>query len=295
MFFYLLYVVGSAFALILPRRFCFWLARRGADYWSHHLVPQDRESVRLNLRAILGTEEVSEEMVSEVFRNFAIYLVDFFRISAMKPQDLRRMVRLEGVDRMQAALAKGKGAIGLTAHIGNFELAGALLSILGMPVHAVVLTHQNRFVDGFFTRQRQRVGVKGIPVQRLSPRAFFDACLSVLKHGEVLALVGDRDFFNHGLVLPLFGKSIKIPTGPASFSVKTGAPIVPGFMVREEDGSYRLVLEEPIYAPEGVSREEAVRRMSEACLDIMAKYIRRYPTQWYSFKEFWRQIPAVVI
>jgi KDO2-lipid IV(A) lauroyltransferase len=291
----MLYVVGSAIAIAVPRRISFWIARHGADYWSHTIVPNDRESVRKNLQAVLGAENVPDETVSEVFRNFAMYLVDFFRSSHVKPQDMRRMVKIEGLDNMKGALARGKGAIGLTAHIGNFELAGAVLSYLGLPINAVVLSHQNPYVDKYFIGQRKKAKVNGIPVQKLTPRAFFDSCMGVLRRGEVLALVGDRDFFNHGVVLPLFGKSIKIPTGPASFSLKTGAPIVPGFMLREKDGSYRLILEEPILPPQGLPREEAVRVMSQACLDVMAKYIRQYPTQWYGFKEFWRQIPAVVI
>ncbi len=234
-------------------------------------------------------------MVNDVFRNFAKYLVDFFRFSSLTPEKLRGLVRIEGLENMKVALSQGRGAIGLTAHLGNFELAGAVLSLMGMSVNAVVLTHQNSRVDAFFTRQRNRVGVKIIPVQKQTAREFYAKCVSALRGGEILALVGDRDFFNHGLELPLFGKTIKVPTGPANFSLRTGAPIVPGFLVREKDGSYRLFFEKPIAIPQGIPKEEAEKQITQACLNVMAQYIRRYPTQWYGFREFWRQIPAVII
>ena len=88
---------------------------------------------------------------------------------------------------------------------------------------------------------------------------------------------------------------IRVPTGPASFSLRTGAPIVPGFLIRESQGRFRFILEAPIFPPRGVERQEAVRWMTQACLDVMAKYIRIYPTQWYIFRKFWEPLDAVVI
>ncbi len=121
-----------------------------------------------------------------------------------------------------------------------------------------------------------------------------ESSLSALGKNGILALVGDRDFFGNGLDLPFFGKTVKIPRGPAAFSLRTGAPIVPGFLVREKDGSYRFVLEQPIYPPEGLPREEAVNRMTRECAEVMSRYIRIYPTQWYLFQEFWRTGPVVI-
>jgi len=290
--FYWLYVAGYWACVLLPRGFCYSVARRIADLYSSR-APADREHVRRNLTAILGREPSSLE-VKEVFRHFAMYLVDFFRFAHLTPKKVRRWIRIEGVEHMQEALSRGKGAIGLSAHLGNFELAAAVLALLGFPVSAVVFTHQNSRVDAFFSRQRAGVGVQPIPVRSQNQRALFETSLSALRKNGILALVGDRDFFGNGLELPFFGKQVKIPRGPAAFSLRTGAPIVPGFLVREKDGSYRFMLEKPIYPPEGASREESVRRMTEQCVEVMSRYIRRYPTQWYLFQEFWRTGPVVI-
>ncbi len=189
----------------------------------------------------------------------------------------------------------GRGTIGITAHLGNYELAGAYFSMSGFPVHAVVLTHQNRWVDRFFNRQRQRVGMRPIPIQQMSRREFLDRVGSVFKKNEMLALLGDRDFFHHGLTLELFGRPIQIPSGPAAFCVRHQAPVVPTFMVREPDGKYRFFIERPLLPAEGLSVKEAQAQVTRECLAVMKRFIERYPTQWYLFQEFWKPPPALVL
>jgi KDO2-lipid IV(A) lauroyltransferase len=292
MLFYGLYVAGYWACVLLPRGFCYWVARRLADLYSSR-VPVDREAVKRNLTAVMEREPSPRE-VKEVFRHFAMYLVDFFRFAHLTPKKVRRWIRIEGVEHMEEALKAGKGAIGVTAHLGNFELAGAVLALLGFPVCAVVFTHQNSRVDAFFSRQRAGVGVHPIPVRSKNQRALFEASLAALRKNGILGLVGDRDFFGNGLDLPFFGRQVKIPRGPAAFALRTGAPIVPAFLVREEDGSYRFFLERPIIVPEGLPKEEAVRRITEQCVEAMSRAIRKYPTQWYLFQEFWRTGPIVI-
>lgn len=292
MLFYGLYVAGAWACVLLPIGFCYWIARRLADFYSSR-APVDREAVRRNLTAVLEREPSFQE-VSEVFRHFAMYLVDFFRFSRLTQEKVHRWIRIEGVEHMEEALKAGKGAIGLSAHLGNFELGAAALALLGFPVTAVVFVHQNRRVDAFFSRQRARVGVHAIPVRSKNQRDLFEASLAALQKNGILGLVGDRDFFGNGLDLPFFGRQVKIPRGPAAFALRTGAPIVPAFLVREEDGSYRFFLERPITVPEGLPKEEAVRRMTEACVEVMSRAIRKYPTQWYMFQEFWKVGPVVI-
>ena len=295
MAFYLLYRLGYFLCRILPRSVCYGVARWLADRFSAR-SPQDLEAVRKNLQVVLEISEVPPRQVREVFQNFALYLVDFFRFSRLTPKGVRRWVRIEGLERMQGALRAGKGAIAVTAHLGNYELGAAVLSALGMPVSAVVLTHQNERVDRFFTRQRARAGVIGIPIQKIGRKPFLEECLAALRVNGVLGLVADRDFFQHGIDLPFFGKMTQVPTGAAAFSFRTGAPIVPSFLVREADGRYRFILESPIRCPVGVGREEAIRAATQCSLEVMARVIRRYPTQWYMFhQEFWKPGPAFVL
>ena len=222
-----LYGLGSNLAVGLPRKISYAVARRLADLYSTRSL-KDCAAVRSNLRAVLGREPTPAQ-VREVFQNFAMYLADFFRFSRLTRSKAERMVRFDGLDCMEEALREGHGAVGATAHLGNYELAAAVLCLIGLPVHGVTMSHRNPQVDAFFMRQRERVGVRGIPVQKMSRKAFLESCLSVLRRNEILGLVADRDFFDHGLEMPLFGHTLRVPTGPAAFSLRTGAPVVPSF------------------------------------------------------------------
>jgi KDO2-lipid IV(A) lauroyltransferase len=252
-------------------------------------------AVRSNLEAVLGTSPVSDDLVREVFRNFALYLADFFRFGRLNRTTIRRWVRFEGLSYMEEAWRAGGGVIGISAHLGNYEMAAAVLSILGMPVEGVALTHRDPKIDRFFERQRARVGVTSIPIQKMSGRAFLERSLSVLKQGRILGLVADRDFFGHGLEVPMFGKSIRLPMGPAWFGIRTGAPIVPCFLVRESDGTFRMIAKPPLSVPKGMDERKAIRSLTEMWGNLLADVIRRYPTQWYMFQPFWKPSAAVIL
>lgn len=292
--FFTLYLLGTAACSFLPRRFCYWIACRAADLYGS-FAKKDRESVRNNLAIILGSEGVPSRQVREVFRNFAMYLVDFFRFGRLTREKLEKMVRFEGLERMVQARAGGKGVVGVTAHLGNYELAAAALTLQGIPVDGVLLSHQNERVDAFFTRQRERVGVRGLPIQKMDKREFVEKALAALRQNHVLGLVGDQDFFDHGIEVTLFGRSCKVPTGAASFAWRTGAPILPCFLVREPDGMQRFLVDQLITVPKNLPREEAIHQTTRQLAEVFARTIRRYPTQWYHFHpEFWRSVPAVI-
>lgn len=295
----LLYRLGHWGCLAFPRRWAEAIACRLADAYSRR-VPQDRRAVRENLKVLMGASEVPDTQVREVFRNFGRYLVDFFRTGVLTPQRLPGLVRIEGLEHVREAMARGRGVVGVTAHLGNYELAGVVLAFSGVPVEVVVYPHQDPWVDHFFTRQREGAGLRVIPVRKGNLRLFFDRCLKTLQEGRFLGFVCDRDFFGSGIPVPFFGRTLQVPAGPAFMSLRTGAPIVPVFLVREPDGSYRFFCETPLAPPktdwsDRACREAAVRELTARITERLAAAVGRYPTQWYLFQEFWRPGPGVII
>jgi KDO2-lipid IV(A) lauroyltransferase len=163
-------------------------------------------------------------------------------------------------------------------------LGGVVIALLGYPFWAVVLPHKDKRVDNFFNYQRERKGVKVIPLGRA-----VRTCLNILKENKMVALVGDRDFTSKGIAVDFFGKPALFPEGPAAFAIKTGAIIVPGFMVRNQDDTFTLKIEKPIeYRPCG-DRDADVKELIGRYKVVMEDYIRSYPDQWYMFKRFWKQ------
>ena len=247
---------------------------------------KDRQAVKENLRAIFPGK--SEKELSRIrlrmARNFAKYLADFLRFKKINSEYIRKYVRIENLHYFEEAKAKAKGVIILTAHLGNWELGGVVVSLSGYPFWVVVLPHKNKKEDNFFNSQRESKGLKVIPLGKAVRQ-----CLNVLKQKEMLALAGDRDFTEKGIILDFFGRPSFFPEGPAAFSLQTGAPIVPGFMLRNKDDSFTLRIEKPIEPRPSGNRNKDLTELINSYKTIFEDYIRKYPDQWYMFRRFWIQ------
>ena len=160
-----------------------------------------------------------------------------------------------------------------------------VLSKLGYPLTAVVLNHSDKMVNDFFTRQRQKGSVRPIEIG-ISIRG----CFNVLKSNGLLAMLGDRDFLKGGLPMKFFNRSVILPKGPAVFSQKMGSAIVPSFMIRNDDDTFKLIFEKPIFpGAQGRKEEQAIENLIYKYLPILESYIRKYPTQWYVFRNIWSE------
>ncbi|MDI6606460.1 MAG: lysophospholipid acyltransferase family protein [Candidatus Omnitrophota bacterium] len=285
MFNYLLYRIGQFIALKTPLKLAYAIAIFISGL--HYLfADKDRRMVRANLKAIFP--EKSEREIRGIrlrmSRNFAKYLVDFFRFEKIDKEYIKKNIRIENLHYFDEALSKGKGAIVLTAHLGNWELGGVVISLLGYSFWVVALEHKEKKVNDFFNYQRESKGLKVIPLSRA-----VRASLNTLKENKIVALVGDRDFSQKGIVVDFFAKPTSLPEGPAAFSLKTGAPIVPGFMLRNKDDTFTLVIEKPIeFTPSGDKNKDLEALISRYA-KVIEDYIRRYPDQWYMFRTFWKE------
>ena len=275
---YYLYLLGSLLTSIFPRNVCYLFARF-VSVIHYYVSRKDRETVIYNLSPVITEKSKLKKYTQEVFINFAYYLVDFFRYSKLNQDFIKKYIELDGLENLNKALAKGRGAIILAAHLGNYELAGAVLSLLGYPLSVVALSHEDKRINQFFDRQRQRVGVKVI-----STGTTIRSCFSALKSGDMLALLGDRDFSGTGIKLDMFSKQSFFPRGIAFFALKTGAPIIPIFLVRKDREFYHLVCEKPIIYDK--EQQDEVSIIKE-CNLVLEKYIKRYPQQWYMFQRRW--------
>jgi len=280
---FLIYRLGQFLALTLPLKAGYALAIFIAKL-QYLFSRRDRCIVYGNLRAVFPSKDEKEiaSLAKEVFVNFAKYLVDFFRFEKIDKRFLEKKIRVIGRENLDEVLKRGKGAITLTAHIGNYELGGAVMALLGYHFNAVALNHKNKLVNDFFVGQRARTGVKVISLGSALKR-----CYEVLSRGEILALVGDRDFSNHGMAIEFFGRKALVPKGPAAFYVRAGIPIVPGFLVRMPDDSFELRFEKSISYQATGDIEADEKKVTDLCIKVIEDYVRRYPSQWYMFRRFW--------
>jgi len=290
MFNFILYRIAQFIALNLPLKIGYGLAVFCSDI--HYMfADKDRRFVRGNLKIIFP--EKSEREIRRIrikmARNFAKYLVDFFRFSKMDLEYMKKNIKIENAHFFDEALSKGKGVIILSAHLGNWELGAVAVALLGYPFWVVVLPHKHKYVDRFFNAQRESKGIKVIPLGKAAR-----LCMVALKKNELLALVGDRDFTESGIVVEFFGKPSIFPKGPAALALNTGAVILPGFMVRNADDSFTLWMDKPIECSPPVGAGRKLRFSDPDLMEVIKQYkgviesyIRKYPDQWYMFRKFW--------
>lgn len=280
---YILYRIGQFIALATPLRLSYWIAVFVSDL--HYMFArQDRLAVTNNLKVIFP--EKSEKEIAririKVFRNFAKYLVDFFRFSKIDKEYIKKNIKIDNIAYINEALSCGKGVIVLSAHIGNWELGGVVVALSGYPIWVVALTHKQKKVNDFFNAQRKSKNVSVIPVGRAVRQ-----CLNVLNENKLIALVGDRDFSQRGAVIDFFGKPTILPEGPAAISLKTQAVIVPGFMFRNDDDTFTLRFEKPVEFTPTLDKQKDIKALMLQYKTIIEDYIRQFPDQWYMFKKFW--------
>ena len=284
MLYFLLYKIGQILVLSLPLKAAYRLALILADMRYLFFI-RDRRVVKKNLRAVLG--KVNKKRLNFearwVFRNFGKYLVDFFRFSKLDKNFIDKFITVEGKNYLDEALTKDKGVILVSAHLGNWELGGAVMSLLGYRFNVIVLSHANKRVDNLFVQQRTTKGVNVVPL------GFgIRNCFRALSNNELVALLGDRDFSGQGLNLDFFGKKTTVPKGPAMFSIKSGAPIVLTFMIREKGDKFRFVFEPPLDYTLAGNLDLDTENITKEILKILEKYIKEYPSQWFIAVDLWK-------
>ncbi len=281
---FVLYRVISAAAQGLPQRIAYALSAACADcaYRFNHAA---RRTLMDNLRVVVDSGRTSfgeaelPRLAQRTFRNFARYVVDFFRIGSLSNPELHALLRVEHVEHLAACRSHGHGIIGLTAHVGSWELAAAALTAAGCRVNAVVLEQPTARLDALFQAQRARRGIHVLPSHD-GARAVLD-CLG---RKELVAMLGDIDFGPSSRHTPFFGRPARLPRGPAVLAARADVPVLPGFVLRQPDDRFICRFHPPIL-PESPPDPDAIQAAIGAVLETV---IAAHPDQWYAFRPVWQ-------
>jgi KDO2-lipid IV(A) lauroyltransferase len=190
---------------------------------------------------------------------------------------------VHGWDLVQERLARGKGLILVTGHLGNWELGGAYIAARGVPVDAVARHMANPLFDRYLTSTRERIGMTvvhdGDAVRRV-PRS--------LRSGRAVAFLVDQGALGLASTwVPFFGRYAKTPRGPAVFALRLGAPVVFGVALRQPSGRYQLSFE-PIDVTDTGDREADVDRIVTEYTQVLERWVRRAPEQYLWHHRRWK-------
>ena len=225
-----------------------------------------------------------ETLVRAVFGHFAMCFADLLSTNRTEPRPARLLAAVEGGEHLDRAAADGRGVILMTAHLGNWELAGRLLALgEGTPTLVVVAAEPDADVGRFL-----RGGPAPVRFVTLGRATAGVSLLGALRRGELVALQGDRALGTRGDVrVPFFGAPASFPIGPFVLARAAGAPLVPAFCVLAPDRRYRITLGAPIRV--GADGE---RRALAAWVAVLEAAVRRHPEQWFNFYDVWHGTPS---
>lgn len=225
-------------------------------------------------------------LARRMYAHFGRVAAETLRFSAARARLALPRVRAEAAVQLhRALLARGRGLIVLTGHLGNWELASAWLASLGQPVAAVVKPPSNRWLARYIDQARRRMGIEPIPMPEA--RA---GVLAALRDNKVVALVADQGPIHGSTWAPFFGRPTKTPEGPGLFAARSGAPVLFGAMVAEPDGGYRVEADLIEDAARGETRE-VIQRIAERFRERLEAAVRRAPDQYLWTHRLWRRRP----
>ncbi len=276
--------VYRVLAAALPRAVRLAVAGAVADLVAHRLA-EERAAVAVAMARFVPGAGAAERaaLVSATFRSFARCFADLV-VANRRPGLGWLLAGLSGVDRLTGAAAGGRGVVVLTAHVGNWELAGRLLALqVARPTHVVVAAEVDPGVERFLRGAPAPVNF----VARRDAAAVL-ALVSALRRGEVVAMQGDRALGTRGDVAqPFFGAPAAFLVGPFVLARAAGALVVPAFCVATSDHQYTIGVDQPIAVTAG---DEAVAQ--RRWVTALERVVAAHPTQWFNFFDVWSAVPA---
>ena len=194
------------------------------------------------------------ELSRESYRHLGRSFIETALLASLGADGLQKLVEtVEGWEEIEEVMARGKGAVLVTGHIGNWELAGAYVAARGVPLDAIVRGMANPLFDAYLNHTREAIGmtiVHDSEAVRRTPRS--------LRAGRAVAFVADQGVMGlASTFVPFFGRPAKTPRGAAVFALRFNVPVLFVVALRQPNGRYRLVVER-IEAPQTGDRDSDV-------------------------------------
>src|SRR5437763_15758391 len=207
--------------------------------------------------------------------NYTKAWIDFFKIPRTDRRRLGSLLTPIGLENLDAAVARGRGGIVVAPPMGSWELAAASWAASFGEIVVMVEQIEPRRLFEHVSVLRSRMNIRVIPLSRTGARDI----MRMLKEHRMVVLAMDRDILNTGQRFKFFGRLTSFPTGPVEIALKTGAPILPAFCIRDENHAYIAVGDPPLFLTPSEYQAADVPSAIDQTLATSERYIKRYPDQ----------------
>ncbi|GMR25623.1 MAG: lysophospholipid acyltransferase family protein [Ignavibacteria bacterium] len=269
------------FGLNLSRKISFFIA-----ILFYYIIPIRKKTVLENLHNAFPDydEKKLKSIAFGSYKSFAIALAEILYLPAMSKEDIENQINCSNLDLIRTKYEENNGVILLTAHFGNWEfMATSVAAQLNIPLSVVIKPQRNPYVTNWMNKARTKWNNEIVPLG-ISIRQTYQT----LKDKKIVAMVADQRGPKESIKINFFGRNLTVHTGPAVLSLKTGAPIIYGISVRQDDYSYKTVWTEISKENLPESNEEKIKEFSQRHMSYLESYIRKYPKQWLWMHKRWK-------
>jgi Kdo2-lipid IVA lauroyltransferase/acyltransferase len=275
---------------VLPRGLARWIGA-GVGRVGYAALGRLRGVGERNLQLAFPekSEAEREQILRREYRNLGWLLAEFCQMPKYTAESASRFIRYEGLENYLKARDKGQGVLVLTGHLGAWELSSFYHSLMGMPMGMVIRRLDNPLVDMFVNRIRCLHGNRVIHKDD-----FARGLIASMRLGETVGILMDTNMTPpQGVFVPFFGIPACSASGMARVAQKTGAAVVPGFLLWDErERQYVLRFGEEIGTVNTGNTEEDSVANTAIFTAVLERYIREYPDQWLWMHRRWKTRPV---
>jgi KDO2-lipid IV(A) lauroyltransferase len=248
-----------------------------------------RKRIKKNLQIAYGASFNSNKLdaiTHKLAYNCGISALETLFSATNRQEMTLNSIRIQGRENLDRALENGKGVVAVSAHLGNFTLIGPKMVAAGYPFSMLVKELDYTGIARTLRTIQDRQ--KGRYIYIKPWREALRQILTCLRKNEVVCLLSDERKGQSEVQVDFFGHPAQTATGAAVFSLKTGAPLVPIFIVRHENGSHTIFIEPQPNVTLSGNQKEDILSLTAASTKAIEDYVRKYPEQWFWLNNRWK-------
>ena len=251
--------------------------------------PRHARIVMTNLRLAFGGEKSEgelKEIARACYRHLGRCLMEFIRLSAMTAEDIKELAELRGLENLRGAIERGRGAILLTGHLGNWEVAGSRVAVEGYPLSVIARAQRDNEITQYVRQTREAMGMRV-----LHREVAVRGALRALRNNELVGILLDQNAGDEGVFVDFFGRLASTAPGAAAFALTTGAEVLPTYGWRNADGKHTVVIEGAVPLVQTGDRNRDILENTARYTKIIEEKVQAHPEQWFWLHKRWKARP----
>ncbi len=286
---YILIMLVVGFFRILPRKAALMIGSFLGKI-APYLVPRERRLAEEHLTIAFGNEKSEQEirrLSKDIFRFMALNFIDTVRLKTMAAEEIERICIVHNFEFLKEAHDNGKGIIGLSGHVGCWEMLGVWMTTIGIKSYPIARKLYDPRLERLLLDSREHRGITVI-----SRGGNMREILRAFKKGHLVGMLIDQDTDIKGIFVDFFGHPAHTASAPALLSLRYGVPIVPLFIYRDNKHNHHICVGEPLSIEPTGDMDHDIELLTAAASKVTENFIREHPEQWVWFHRRWKTKPA---